>query len=142
MSDKKAKKLKRGELAELTDADYTGKGIAPSERQSPHHYEDAAANEPAHGDPGHGGYRCGECAQRSTNQVRIHPNSGDYWQTKQIEWQEACDVIFRQFDDAVAAHFPSHLPQNCPDCPAKPILPEKPIVPSDRALKQISREAS
>ncbi len=141
MTDKKKpKKLKRGELAPLHDDDWNGRGIAPSERESSHHHEDLMMNEPPHGEPGHGGYKCSECAQEGKNQVRIHPNTGDYWQTKQIEWQEQCDVIFRQFDDDVAAHFPQHLPRGCENCPEPPELPPKPIVPVERAMQQESRE--
>lgn len=87
----------------------------------------------AHGLPGHKGVRCGTCAQHSTTIVRLQPTLADYWQTKQIEWQEACDVVFRAFDDSVAAHFPEHVPgaKNC-GCPTKPKLPQKPQMPYER----------
>lgn len=87
-----------------------------------------------HGMEGHKGFRCLECARISPNMIGIVSDGGDYWQNKQIAWQEECDVVFRAFDDAVAAHFPNHLPQNCQSCPVPPALPERPNPPAERRL--------
>lgn len=85
-----------------------------------------------HGFPDHTGYRCSQCAMLSDNAIVIEQTSGDHWQSKQIKWQEECDIIFKQFDEDVAAHFPVHLPQNCTTCPQPPQLPVKPIQPFER----------
>jgi len=96
--------------------------------------------DPEHGVQGHVGHRCGPCAYLATEHiVEISPTGPDHWQNLQLSWQEDCDVIFRQFDDAVAAHFPQHLPANCPDCPETPPLPPKPIPPVERATAQNAR---
>lgn len=116
------------------DEPYHGKGIAPDERMTS--YELTWPVDHEHGHPDHEGLRCAECALMSPNACIIHPSSGDYWQDLQIKWQEQCDVIFRRFDDAVAAHFPDHQPQGCMSCPPKPILPVKPTMPFERALEQ------
>jgi len=60
----------------------------------------------------------------------LHDES--WWQRQQIRWQEECDVIFRQFDNDVAAHFPQHLGPNCSNCPTPPPMPEKPKPPFER----------
>lgn len=103
-----------------------------------------------HGDEDHIGLRCPTCAAESgyyddddnwvSTSVMIESSSGDHWQTKQLQWQEACDVIFRQVDEATLAHFPEHEPQNCKTCPVAPDLPPKPLRPIDRVDKQSSRE--
>lgn len=123
----------------MTD-EWHGRGIHPDERLTPFEIE-LAKNKPNRGHDldGHTGYRCRQCAEESPGTVLIESSSGDYWQTKQINWQEACDVVFRAFDDAVAAHFPDHEPVNCMTCPAKPVLPPKPQVPIDRVSKQLTR---
>jgi len=93
-----------------------------------------------HGEIGHIGYRCGMCAQLSDKTVRITRNSIDYWQTVQIEWQEECDEIMAKFQRDVQTHFPDHQPANCKSCPVQGILPEKPLPPIERALKQIQSQ--
>jgi len=95
-----------------------------------------------HGEEGHRGFRCGRCAALAVVPVLIESTSGDHWQTKQIAWQEECDVVFRAFDDAVAEHLPIHIPAvasgpnagepRCETCPTKPDLPIKPIKPYER----------
>lgn len=85
-----------------------------------------------HGQPGHTGYKCGQCARESLNMVEYTPNSREYWQNLQINWQESIDGIMSDFDASVAAHFPVHQPQNCQTCPVKPVLPEKPNPPTER----------
>ncbi len=85
-----------------------------------------------HGVEGHTGYRCGSCALTKPGAVQVQSDSSDHWQTKQIEWQEECDKIFREFDVAVAAHWPVHLPVNCQDCPVTAPLPPKPTPPQER----------
>jgi len=87
----------------------------------------------------HIGVYCGECGMQSATVVLAGPTSADHWQDKQLSWQEDCDTVFRAFDDAVAAHFPDHLPVNCQDCPAPPALPEKPIRPVERTIAQNAR---
>lgn len=98
--------------------------------------------DPEHGTEGHLGDHCGACARLAPVVVELGETGGDHWQTMQIQWQEACDTIFRQFDDAVADHFPDHLPQNCTTCPEKPILPVKPIQPTERAIAQNAKDDS
>lgn len=96
-----------------------------------------------HGEKGHIGYRCGQCAQLSKETVYITRDSVDYWQNLQIDWQEACDIIMSEFQQDVQDHFPDHLPANCQDCPVQGSLPEKPLPPVERSLKQIqSAEAA
>lgn len=100
----------------------------------------------AHGLPGHTGHRCYACAYDSEQTVEIHEDSGDYWQSKQIAWQEDCDVVMVEFDKAVATHFPDHLPpvavtdargqvtwdRQCLTCPVVPVMPDKPEPPFER----------
>lgn len=90
-----------------------------------------------HGVTGHTGYRCGACALLAPTQVGATTHSVDYYQTKQIEWQEECDEIMGAFDLAVAEHFPKHKAVKCRTCPKPSALPEKPIPPVERALKQV-----
>lgn len=87
-----------------------------------------------HGEIGHIGYRCGQCAQISGKTVGITKNTIDYWQTKQIEWQEECDYLQVQFDQEMSDHLPVHLPQNCQTCPSATPMPPKPLPPIERAL--------
>lgn len=89
-----------------------------------------------HGTTVHQGYKCGQCAAESGNPIAATDHSVDYYQSKQISWQEECDVIMRKFDSDVAAHFPLHKAVNCPDCPMPTILPPKPVPPVERSLKQ------
>lgn len=91
---------------------------------------------PGHGAEGHTGYRCGSCAAESGVAILAAPDTGNYWQNLQIAWQEQCDILFNQFDDAVATHFPLHTGPGCKTCPTKPEMPPKPIKPNERALKQ------
>lgn len=110
-----------------------------------HHHDD-----PEHGEEGHTGFRCVQCAMESgyydvndvwvPTTVLIESSSGDAWQTKQIVWQEACDVVFRKFDDDTADHFPVHEPRGCTTCPEKPDLPPKPVKPIDRVDSQLGRK--
>jgi len=81
---------------------------------------------------GHTGFRCLECARTSNNMISIVQDGGDYWQNKQISWQEECDTVMSMFDERVAEHFPEHLAKNCEICPSKPILPTKPNPPVER----------
>ncbi len=81
---------------------------------------------------GHTGWRCVECARDSPEMVGITPNGGDYWQNKQIDWQEDCDVLMAGFQVAVADHFPYHRPFGCVTCPKAPELPAKPNPPIER----------
>ncbi len=104
--------------------------------------ENYRQDNPDHGFDGHLPYVCGECAKLAPNRSLISPTTGDHWQTLQINWQEQCDIAFRAFDDEVAAHFPEHLPVGCQDCPDKPILPDKPIQPYERSIRQNARDAS
>lgn len=106
----------------------------------------AQGSDPEHGLPGHFGYRCFACAYDSVNTVEIHEDSGDFWQSKQIGWQEDCDVLMAGFDRQVADHFPDHLPptatvdafgevtytRQCRTCPVAPELPAKPDPPWER----------
>lgn len=106
--------------------------------------------DPPHGDENHVGHRCSQCAAESgyydendiyiQTGVMIESSSGDHWQTKQLQWQEACDMIFRAVDEATLAHFPEHEPQNCKTCPVPPVMPPKPLRPIDRVDKQSSRK--
>jgi len=119
---------------------WSGRGIHPDERPtaeqlSPH------LDDPVHGDEGHIGYRCYQCAQVSTVRVLLQPNSGDYWQTMQINWQEQCDLLQHEYDVAVGEHYKVHIPamldaNNECECPIPPDMPPKPIMPAERALSQ------
>lgn len=110
------------------------KGRSDDEKLTPHEIDLDKGNSPtAHGTPGHTGFRCKQCAQNSDVVVEAYPlHAPDLWTKKQIEWQEACDEVFREFDDAVAAHFPNHLPAGCVNCPVPPALPIKPEPPYER----------
>jgi len=81
---------------------------------------------------GHTGHRCIECARESENPISTESDSGDYWQNKQLAWQEECDVIMAKFDREVAIHFPAHMPMNCTTCPMTGTLPPKPNPPIER----------
>lgn len=96
----------------------------------------SVVSDPQHGVEGHIGFRCGECAEASENMCQVAPTSADYWQTKQIRWQELVDISLRAFDDSVAAHFPDHKAVDCPDCPVPLALPQKPVSPTERAVSQ------
>lgn len=85
-----------------------------------------------HGLPGHYGLRCLACALASGRDVSIEVDTGDYWQTKQIRWQEECDKIMVAFDKAVGEHFPQHQAANCQTCPVTSPLPPKPEPPWER----------
>lgn len=115
---------------------WNGRGIHPDERPTTAQQDWEDGRQVIHGEDGHTGFRCYECAQVSGVRVMIHPTSGDWWQTKQIEWQEQCDLIHTAFQEAVAAHFPDHQPFNCDSCPEKPVMPPKPIMPVERALQR------
>lgn len=105
------------------------------------HIGDEHMTDPQHGAPGHIGFRCPICAAESPNAVLIETTSGDAWQTKQIKWQEACDVVYRQFDDDNAAHWKEHKARDCLTCPVIEDypMPVKPQMPLDRVNKQLSR---
>lgn len=81
---------------------------------------------------GHTGWRCLECARDSGTMNAIESDGGDYWQNKQLGWQEACDVLMAGFQVAVADHFPNHRPFGCVTCPEAPELPVKPNPPVER----------
>jgi len=110
------------------------KGRSDEEKPTPYEIDlDKGNNPTAHGTPGHTGFRCKQCALSSAVVVESYPmHTPDLWQKKQLAWQEACDVIFREFDDAVASHFPDHLPAGCTNCPVPPELPVKPLPPYER----------
>lgn len=114
-------------MAGIYDTDYPSAAIADW---------DAKGGQYEHGVDGHTGYKCGACALLSVVRVAATSHSVDYYQTKQLEWQEECDVIMGQFDLDVAAHFPLHKAVNCQECPVTGILPTKPVPPVERALKQ------
>lgn len=95
-----------------------------------------AGGEPAHGLEGHTGYRCKECAMGSKNPILVESDSGDYWQTKQIRWQEEVDDLHNQFNAQIEAHFPSHQAIGCSSCPKSPAMPAKPMPPVERAVRQ------
>lgn len=98
--------------------------------------DDGIWSDEAHGLPDHKGFRCGQCAINTGRSVAVAPPGPDYWQSKQIHWQEECDVSFKAFDDSVAEHFPKHDPYNCETCPVKPIMPPKPLAPVERSTRQ------
>jgi len=110
------------------------KGRSDDEKLTPHEIDlDKGNNPTAHGTEGHTGFRCGQCARAANTVVEAYPiHAPDLWQKKQIDWQEECDEVFRAFDDAVAAHFPNHLPMGCVNCPVAPDLPIKPEPPYER----------
>lgn len=85
-----------------------------------------------HGINGHTGHRCLECARMSGVMVAVESDSGDYWQNKQLDWQEECDRLIVGFNEKVALHFPKHSPMNCTMCPKAPPMPERPNPPVER----------
>jgi len=86
-----------------------------------------------HGVNGHTGFRCLECSRISgTSMNAVESDSGDYWQNKQLGWQEECDVLMSGFQVAVAEHFPVHKLIGCPNCPKAPELPVRPNPPVER----------
>lgn len=104
-------------------------------------YQKKSAQGAEHGTLGHNGFRCGQCAGLSSDsKITANDHGVDYFQNKQIGWQEECDVIMSQFQTDVADHFPDHLPQNCQTCPVKPDLPPKPMPPIERSLGKRNTE--
>lgn len=73
-------------------------------------------------------------------EVRLTPHQHDYWQDKQMAWQEQVDDKMLQYDASVAAHWPVHLAVGCTGCPKTQTMPIKPSPPFDRALLQNARE--
>lgn len=127
-------------------SDHRGE-IPMDEREDPQQQEwRLQGNDAEHGEEGHKGFRCYACAYDAVQVVEIHEDSGDYWQSKQIAWQEDCDVVMAAFDAAVAEHFTNHLPaiaetdtmgqvtyhRQCRTCPVKPVMPAKPEPPFER----------
>lgn len=98
---------------------------------------EAKSDQHFHGEDGHTGYRCGQCAREAVEQVASTDYSVDYWQTKQIQWQEDCDVIMADFDRRVAQHFPKHKAVKCKTCPKTSPLPEQPNPPIERSMGQV-----
>ncbi len=92
-----------------------------------------------HGVEGHIGYRCGQCASASPTGVRVTDHGIDYWQNKQLQWQEECDSQMHGYNMAKSLHEegPTHLPINCVGCPQPTPLPSKPVPPFERALTQL-----
>lgn len=113
---------------------YSNRGWHPDDKRTSHEIDrEKGNNQVQHGVEGHTGWKCGQCAHESETPSVIYPrDADDIWQDKQLFWQEQCDVIFRDFDTAVAEHFPDHLPQNCTTCPVKPTMPPKPVRPYER----------
>lgn len=89
-----------------------------------------------HDTEGHIGYRCSQCAQQSRGGVRVTEHGIDYWQNKQIAWQEECDTIMHNHNNAITEHLPEHKPVDCTECPQQPDLPKKPEPATERALTQ------
>jgi len=99
-------------------------------------YEMSVPDDTPHSTKGHIGYRCGGCALVSEIQIRIASDGGEYWQNKQLLWQEECDELQNQFDKDVASHWPEHKAIGCEDCPKVYEMPPKPMPPFERALRQ------
>jgi len=108
-----------------------------AEHQAPHIAAYNAIKDVFHGVFGHIGYRCRQCAYLSLETNSIAGDSGEYWQNKQIDWQEDCDTIMAEFDQAVMDHFPVHLPVNCQTCPIRGELPAKPMPPIERSMGKL-----
>lgn len=85
-----------------------------------------------HGINGHTGWRCLECARDGEQMNAVESDGGDYWQNKQIAWQEDCDNLIVGFNEQVADHFPDHRPFGCVNCPVAPLMPAKPNPPIER----------
>lgn len=63
----------------------------------------------AHGEPGHTGWKCAQCAMMATVVVSAFPaHDDDSWQNELLTWQEECD----QMHSAKIDHLPFHLPNN------------------------------
>ncbi len=82
-------------------------------------YELSVPAQTAHGTDGHAGYRCYQCAMESGVTVQLADSGGEYWQNKQLDWQEKCDTLQNKFDLDVATHWPNHQPMNCTTCPVR-----------------------
>lgn len=113
--------------------------IDDDDRKTAYQIDQAKTADVPHGVPGHIGFKCGQCARLAQSCVRGLPTDHDYWQDKQIRWQEEVDTKLREFDDSVAAHFPDHKAVDCPDCPSTAALPVKPTPPQERAVAQNAR---
>lgn len=125
------------EASGVTNEHWADSGYPPTDvvdwrKKSDHHN---------HGEEGHIGYRCGQCAREATDTIEITLDTVDYWQAKQLDWQEECDRIQVDFDERSAAHWPEHKAVNCQECPKTIPMPVKPNPPIERALKQIQSES-
>lgn len=106
-----------------------------------HRYPNAAivhyskVSDVPHGEEGHKGYKCGQCARLGANPISITDHSIDRFQNILLDWQEECDGLMTEFDKKVAAHFSVHREKDplC-DCPQVPRLPDKPQPTYERAL--------
>lgn len=126
------------------------------ERESTHE-QDSRINAAGlqHGEEGHTGYKCSQCATESGVRVAVYHDSSGHYLQKQIGWQEETDKVMQAFDAQVAAHFPNHLPptpeigiggvtkwnHSCQTCPKTPTLPQKPLDPYER-LKFTEKSSS
>lgn len=99
-----------------------------------------------HGIEGHTGWRCRQCAMESQTVSLIASDTGEYWQNMQLAWQEECDRLQNEYDDANAKHLlEDHVPkilrgkdETC-NCPVPAQMPIKPNPPAERAWKHRAR---
>lgn len=63
----------------------------------------------AHGEDGHTGWKCPECAMEAKVVVSAFPlHDDDGWQNILLDWQEECDKLH----SAKINHLPEHQPTN------------------------------
>ncbi len=85
--------------------------IYDEDRPSSFELDQRAGNrKTAHGEEGHTGWHCGECAMLAKDNVvsAFPPHDDDHWQDTQLHWQEECDKLH----SAKITHLPSHEPNN------------------------------
>jgi len=89
--------------------------IHNEDRKSSHQLDREAGNrKTVHGEPGHTGWKCPECAMEATVVVVAFPeHDEDGWQNTLLDWQEKCDELH----SAKINHLPDHTPNNAStDC--------------------------
>lgn len=112
--------------------------IYDEDRPSAHQMDRDAGNRVTeHGEEGHTGWKCIECAFEGQNVVSAFPpHDDDHWQDVQLKWQEECDKLH----SAKINHLPDHVPNN-PHSDCHPSVgyciiytddPEKPIKQFER----------
>jgi len=109
------------------------KGSKPLDERATAYEEDLVRTRPGtqHGQEGHTGFRCSQCAAESLNPILMYSyeSRDERRQNALLDWQEQCDALQNDFDIAVADHFPKHDGHNpnC-DCPRPLMMPARPVL--------------